>query len=952
VDLWEDLSGNGNNLQQSGTARPTYVTNATNSRAALNFDGSDDFMEFDNRIATADFSYAVVFSREKIPWKKFLFQTDKHALIADVSSSNHYGVGLEYSGKYLHSSSLSNNIYAITSGQVSGASTAVSLGKNSNYSIKTREALNNFNVNSSIAKQNNGRLKGKIVEIIFYNVVLNSAERKIIDSYLAAKYNRNITNDKYAYDGNYGHGVIGIGQESDGSNTEAKGKGRLLISNASSLDNGDYLLTGHNNLGFGTNTSVSPSTLERWDQVWRADKTGSAGSISVEFFIGNDTFSANTSNYVVLVDTVDGDFTNGGTFEHETGRLYDNGSNSISFDNLNLKDGAYFTLAEKKATISSINDGDWSDPNTWDCNCHPSIDDLVITGTSVTISTNESVRNLVIEASGTLNFTGSDTLFIHGDWQHAGFLNAGSGTVAAVKPTTVQTFNNSSSQRVDFHNLYVNNDEGLELNSGGWSVSNNLQVLNSSIDVSAADSIVLLSNASSTSQILPSKNNAYIGNFIIQRYISSRSSSWANFSSPVNNATIADWDDDLYMSGVNGNDGNVYYPDSSIYYTVFTYNHQQDKHDTVSNTSTSLEPCKGYELWLADDAYNYYGGTIDVIGTPNTGFFRKTVTDGWNFFGNPYHSYISYDSLQKTIWVPDNFYIWNTDNGNYEFFNGASKPPIASGQGFWINHSGANKYFDFDENAKVDNNSSAFLRKKQKQTFALNLSSTAVTYQHKMEVDFSPFSSDEIDEKDAYYLKSRIEEAPAITTKATNSEEELIYNSLNPTEESQLVPVSIYAGVEGDYTINAANLDALYNNYSCVYLKDKDTEEAVDLMVEPNYTFEAKQGKADRFHLILSNSYEQCQEMIKNGEFNQKLDTKVSLRNAYEQWYLDYTLGEAQTQLEVRIYNMSGQEVKAPQSFEANGAGTYPLQNLNDLDGIYLIQVVGKDVFLNKQVKL
>jgi len=102
----------------------------------------------------------------------------------------------------------------------------------------------------------------------------------------------------------------------------------------------------------------------------------------------------------------------------------------------------------------------------------------------------------------------------------------------------------------------------------------------------------------------------------------------------------------------------------------------------------------------------------------------------------------------------------------------------------------------------------------------------------------------------------------------------------------------------------------------------------------------------------LSNSYEECQALLKEGEFVQDFDKKLSLRNAYENWYVDYTLGKEITQLEIRVYNMSGQEVKASMSFEAHSAGTYPLQHLNDLEGIYLIQIVGKDIFLNKQVKL
>ena len=76
------------------------------------------------------------------------------------------------------------------------------------------------------------------------------------------------------------------------------------------------------------------------------------------------------------------------------------------------------------------------------------------------------------------------------------------------------------------------------------------------------------------------------------------------------------------------------------------------------------------------------------------------------------------------------------------------------------------------------------------------------------------------------------------------------------------------------------------------------------------------------------------------------------MRNAFGEWFGDYTLDDNQQQVEIRILNMAGQEVKKPISFGASNAGTYRLQNLQDLDGIYLIQVKTKDGFLNKTVQL
>ena len=221
-----------------------------------------------------------------------------------------------------------------------------------------------------------------------------------------------------------------------------------------------------------------------------------------------------------------------------------------------------------------------------------------------------------------------------------------------------------------------------------------------------------------------------------------------------------------------------------------------------------------------------------------------------------------------------------------------------------------------------------------------------------MEVIFDVNATSELDELDASYLKSPVKEAPAIYSKAINSNKELIVNSLNPFEESQLIPIEIYAGIDGTYKIYAENLNELYNDYSCVYLKDKTTNEAIDLSVEQSYQFETSQGTSDRFELIISNSYGECEKLIEDGSFKQKLDHQLALRNAYGDWFVDYTLDDQQQQVEIRILNMAGQEVKEAISFGASNAGTYRLYNLQDLNGIYLIQVKTKDGFLNKTIKL
>lgn len=963
ISTWPDLSGNGNDAFQNDTSfQPTVQTNEINGNNSIKFDGTNDFLEFTSNISTAAISTFIVYNRYTGGGLRGFMNFQKHYLFdRDSRLTTIYSDATRLSADFQ-----GTNQYFISSMHTDSSQSSGNLLLFSSNSERTYTRAGLRNVPKSIIGARAKELDGsvgifspiKVSELIVFNHQLGSAKRKIVGEYLAGKYNLTSEAGLFSYKSNFGGDVKGIGQESDGSHNSARGADSLLISNPSSLNNGEYLIVGNNRGGYGTTNTVGSGAVERWNQIWRADKTGTPGTVDLEFFIDGNGF-ADTSNYVVLIEDQDGDFANGGFIMHEAGRIYNPTTQSIKFTDVSLPDGAYFTLGEKANALTSIGSGNWNDPAIWSCECIPSMDDLVITDDSIIISDNQNVLNIEIQSGGALTFFGTDTLFIHDDFIINGRLYSGEGTIAAVRSGNfIQEFTNNSNQNIELHNLYVNNNLGLHLINGDWSINNSLRVSSGGLDVISANSMTLLSNASKTSEILPSMENAFSGEFTIQRYISNRQANYSNHGAPISDATVADLDDenDIIISGVGGNDGDIKFADSSTFYSMFFYDAQNSAHVNITSTATPLPPANGFELYLLSTPSYFSGATIDYKGAPNNGSYSTTLYWKWNLIGNPFHAHISYDSTEKHRAFLDNYMIFNSTTGTYDLYSGSSKPLIAPGQGFWV-HNAADysngRPITIDESDKVSSNSSTFKRRKNIDPhFKLNISNNQNPFSHKMRLAFDVFATAEMDENDVTHLPSPIKEAPAIYSMAVNSDEKLIINSLNPSEGSQLIPISIDAGVAGDYEVRADNLDALYNNYSCVYLKDEETEKAVDLMVDSKYSFEAKQGKSDRFHLILSNSYEECQALLKEGEFVQDFDQKLSLRNAYENWYVDYTLGKEVTQLEIRVYNMSGQEVKAPMSFEAHGAGTYPLQHLNDLDGIYLIQVIGKDVFLNKQVKL
>ena len=954
VSSWTDISGNSNAANQLTPAnQPTFFTNQINGLPAISFDGIDDFFDFSSNITAGNVTIFAVYLSTKTSMGSLL-TTQKHSLRTENN---------KVSARYVSPNNLYrrlkiNGTFSVFSLQTDAGLTSgfLNLRDGNGLNTFTRTSLSTATT-SSIGKESTLFLDGQIAEIIIFDQIINSAKRKIVGSHLATKYNLTAEQNLYAFRSTNSNQVIGIGQEADGNQTVARGLDSLQISNPSSLDNGDYLLVGNDGAGFGTSTiNIPGSVVERWNQTWRVDKTGTPGSVDLEFFLGSNNFATNT-DYVLLIENVDGNFGNGGTFLDLAIPSYDAVNNSITFSNVNLVDGSYFTLAETSGEITSIANGNWNSPGTWSCGCIPGSGELVNIESpfNVVVNVNSSVGNLIIKTGSSLTFSGNSTLSTDGDVVIQAPTTFNDGTIAFTGSASSQSVTNSSGSTISFNNLSSSNPNGLNILTGDWSLSGSLQITAGGMDVSGANSFTLTSDATSTSQILPSMSGAFIGDFTVQRHISARNANFANFSSPIQSATVADLDDDLILSGVGGANGNAIANGGGIFRSVQTYDFRNDVHVILPSLTEPLVVGQGYEVYLASTASSFNGGTVDFVGVPNSGnsFPTARIDQGWNLLGNPFHSFIEYDSIKTSVWIPDNYYIFNTDAGSYSFFDGPGKPPIAPSQGFWIfKIPGGNKGVDFKESGKVSSTSSAFLRKKRNNRFELHINNDKNSFTHKAEFNFDVNSTSRIDENDAFFLTSPLETAPAIYTISSNSSEGLVLNSLDPLEISQKIPVEIYAGVEGNFSIKAENLEKIYENYSCVYLQDKHEGKTIDLSVDESYSFFSKKGTDQRFNLILSNNFEDCEDLIQMKGVTQTLKHGLELRNSNGIWHLDYTLDEEQNRLEVKVYSMNGALVINPISFSASGSGTWPLQELNSLHGIYLIQVISNDEILNKTIKL
>lgn len=918
VTTWTDFSGNGNDFTQ-GTAnrQPTFLTNQINAQPSINF--SQDFLDLSTTsdMNSANFTQFIV--------GKAVNANNTRAVLRSSYSSGASTSSSTYHGFYL---STSGNQYYTHSRNTSGVAVSAAMGYQAGYNIlssvinsgtSTVTGYLNNNLTNTTAGYNstpNGHLQtrigsntgsasgglffaGTMSEVIIYNRALNTAEHNIINNYLAVKYRRTISNDLYSHELTHYHEVFGVGQESDGGNTTAQGTGIVEFSNPV-LTDGDYILAGHNNGSIMASTNDVPASIapaSRLQRLWRVDATGSPGTLTISFDISGTVYAGETSLSLVVEDN-DGIFNNGNTTVYGPATPV---GNIVTFTGVSLPDNSYFTLFGPSQPIESIASGNWNSTSTWNCGCVPGQnDDATIKAShNVTLNVNSSINDLTIEATGTLTHGTSKKLSVYGNLTINGGLSHSTGTTDFVG-TGTQAFDNGSGSSLAIYNLNVSGGSTVELKTGSFSVSNAIKVSSGQLS-NVSGTFTLLSTSSKQAVVLPSTSNAFAGNFIIQRHISTRNASYGDLSSPVSSATLGDWDSDpsgtvneIFMSGVSGLNGN-----SGNFQSVYYYDEVGQSYVAVTDTNESLSIAKGFEVWLEDAAGTWNAKTFDTRGTPNSGSIAKPVKNAWNLVGNPYPAWIIWSKLTKPTLKPT-YYIWNTNNGTYDAKTNGSIPPH---QGFWVESTG-NGSLVFNENDKYTTTNSTFWRESGEEMFTevkLKVSSTLNTYKHELKLRVNNMADIAQDYYDASFLPSRIIEAPSITSFASNSNKKLAINSFNYQDEV-ILPIKVKVGISGEYMIEPINFAELSPDYSVMELTDTKTGKVYNL--NNIYTDGIKVNideseDIERFELRLSNNATSFASEIENSGINVYKSSEFTVIE-FDNTEVNYIIS---------VYNVVGQKV-------------------------------------------
>lgn len=434
-------------------------------------------------------------------------------------------------------------------------------------------------------------------------------------------------------------------------------------------------------------------------------------------------------------------------------------------------------------------------------------------------------------------------------------------------------------QQLDLHgdtvtNVIINKPEGMNVTLNSVvNLEGYLHIQSVETDVISNGMLMLLSQSDdgigdASIYTLPD-GSEIIGDVQVQRHMAGEGRIYRYISIPVNNATVADLQDDFAITGtftdpstgpgINKSAPSFFYYDESLEGTLGWTPYPK----TGLANEASLIPGLGYAAFIrrATEATVW-----DVTGTINQGEISLPVqfhnyddidNDGWNLVGNPYPATIDWGAVdgwekinvEAGIYVRENgtkqFLFWDGDIGNL----GSGR--IAKGQSFWVKTSGVDPVLKIKETAKTTTNT-PFYRKAVDVIDYMEITLSTSNMQDKTYVRLRPDALVDYDNKDIIKRMNDelnvavLQDHTSMAIAATNKIDcENPINLLMGYASDQLLPV-------GQYSLELKSFGVF--RLHTIELFDRYTNETIS-MTDGGYTFwvtdETASKQKDRFQLVI-----------------------------------------------------------------------------------------------------
>ncbi len=714
--------------------------------------------------------------------------------------------------------------------------------------------------------------------------------------------------------------IVGLNASAQFSSTD----GILSTSNFTDLQPKESLTLTHD--GIGTAFSAVPlscaltTSLERTYDV--AIKKGDPGLCDLSLDLSMVSGYTDATKIHLLIDT---DKTGWPTSLLVKGTVT---GSMITFPSVHLTQGATLAFGEGVTAYYAVTSGNFG-ANIWSespggafvagPNFCEQVNMIIEAGSNVTMNvTNIHVKNLIIEAGATFNNafpSDNRTFYINGNLNNKGTYTYTAGT------TIFEGSKLQSIEGVAFEMgmLEIKNPIGLEIKTPALRVGSGIRFING--DLYTNDALILKSTATKTAFIGNLNGGQVSGEVTVQRYHNS-STGWFMMGSPVQNQTIADWNDDLVTTGFTGSD----YPLTSFnnirFYDESAAGPKENGFVGVADVNDNIIPKTGYFIYASAGVQQ-----VDVKGDLYQGSQRLPVSytygtssaDGICLVANPYASTIDWNSAHWTKTdVSNAVYVWNAATGAYSSYvngisNNGGSNMIAPSQGFQVKVNSAAAVLVVNEGVKSEvttqfkSNDNSELLVMEIEWDGFKDAFTLVN-DEKSDASFN-------DKQDATRMPV-LEQFPAISAALEN--ESYSIKSINLNADEQIIPLKVFIPENGMFTLSL-NENTLDNN-QIVWLRDKEFTTVYNLSERKSITFNAENGTDDRFELVISNAKADISSIAKN-ELSIEIDhLQSSLR-------LTNTNSDKNSVV-VTLWNAYGQKLTEQVVLQSNETRLVPITQL------------------------
>lgn len=452
-------------------------------------------------------------------------------------------------------------------------------------------------------------------------------------------------------------------------------------------------------------------------------------------------------------------------------------------------------------------------------------------------------------------------------------------------------------------------------------------------DLTVSGNLTLKSSASGTATLLNEGGLTVNGQSRTEQYLeaSEVGGSWWYISSPVVNALSA-----TFLLAASGN--------KFGYYDETTGDYPQ-----INTENIVLETGKGYLAWIASSGNYYFDGQlqngiinpVSLSRTPAAGSKR-----GFNLVGNPYPSFIDWNSItgfgtgrmrtdiRPTIWIRTRnavgdmvFDTFDGEDGTSLGIRGQIGRYIAPAQAFWVKVTvdDTHPVLQFTNSIRSHQDQSMgnnLLKNKPKRSL-IKLELHQGSYRDEMIIGENDMASDGFDIYDSEKMITGHSELFSLV-----GNKELVINKMNKLEAGKSVNLGFRPVKSSNYTIKATVLPESIK----VILRDLLLSVDRELNKDSIYTFTSDITESpDRFVL----QFKSPDLLTKANSLSKvKLHVKQSINRRITVSGEDIKSGNT-----INIYNTEGKRV-----FSQLAEGINTLINCQLESGIYIIEIEGDSV--------